>query len=165
MIAYLKSNSLPRGSFHLLQVASTTDNTHYLLRNILTLILASHMRSPPVLRRPISWEVEYSQLNYWLEYPPHTCGNGLTGSLNDYSANPGSIFKLKLVRFSAKLRMQDEAECGKRCVQIFILSWGYCTWIFFRCSYYDGDTGHKNLLRCSTKGGDHTHKNVLRCSK
>ena len=47
----------------------------FLLRNPLTHNLASHMRSPPVLRRPISWEVEYSQLNYWLEYPPHTCGN------------------------------------------------------------------------------------------
>ena len=47
----------------------------FLLHNPLTHNLASHMRSPPVLRRPISWEVEYSQLNYWLEYPPHTCGN------------------------------------------------------------------------------------------
>ena len=51
----------------------------FLLHNPLTHNLASHMRSPPVLRRPISWEVEYSQLNYWLEYPPHTCGNGTEG--------------------------------------------------------------------------------------
>ena len=49
----------------------------FLLHNPLTHNLASHMRSPPVLRRPISWEVEYSQLNYWLEYPPHTCGNDI----------------------------------------------------------------------------------------
>ena len=51
--------------------------SHFLLRNPLTHNLASHMWSPPVLRRPISWEVEYSQLNYWLEYPPHPCGNGI----------------------------------------------------------------------------------------
>ena len=58
----------------------------FLLRNPLTHNLASHMRSPPVLRRPISWEVEYSQLNYQLEYPPHTCGNGLDGKHTEWLA-------------------------------------------------------------------------------
>ena len=75
----------------------------FLLRNPLTHNLASHMRSPPVLRRPISWEVEYSQLNYWLEYPPHTCGNGsrikhfkLFGAPNNLMA---SIMDFSVVKY------------------------------------------------------------------